>query len=545
MANKPTILTRPPAAPSDPQNITLFRIYVFYRSALSIVLLLSLASSDTRQLLGILNPTLYLYVAIIFLATNLLLVGLIQTVYVTRQASLFIVFFVDILVITLLADTSGGIASGLPILLVVTTAASAILITNGTTATLIAALSVIVLLADSLRLISVQVLSISSLIPSSLLGVLIFAVSLLIQMITRRVGAAEELARKRAADLYNLQRLNEQIVQHLQSGILMVYANGSVRVMNQAATRLLDPQRPVPLEQGRLLADYHPQLATQFDQWQAGSTHLPTPLHISAEAPPIIAHFRALQSTENKAGISDSLVFLEDYSPVTQQAQSLKLASLGRLTASIAHEIRNPLGAASHAAQLLCESEHLTDEDRELAAIIENHAQRINALIENVMQISRRQAPMPQTLALKGWLGKFTREYQDTLTENCRIELALPEDPVEVVFDPEHLQRVLNNLLDNGLRHSRLATAEASAEIQVSWEALAGRCLIDVLDYGEGIAQSEQAKLFEPFYTTVEGGTGLGLYLCRELCEINNATLIYRTDTQGRSCFRIAVLYRG
>jgi two-component system sensor histidine kinase PilS (NtrC family) len=545
MANKPAILTRIPEAPSDPQNITLFRIYVFYRSMLSIVLLLSLVSTDTRQLLGILNPTLYLYVAIVFLATNLLLLGLIKTVTVTRQASLFVIFFVDILVITLLADTSGGIASGLPILLVVSTAASAILLTNGTVATLIAALSVIALLADTLRLINEQVLPISSLIPASLLGVLIFAASILIQLITQRIGAAEELARKRAADLYNLQRLNEQIVQHLQSGILMVYANGSVRVMNQAATRLLDPQRPVPLEQGRELSDYHPELAEQFLQWQAMGTHLPSPIEISAEAPPIIAHFRALQSTENKAGISDSLVFLEDYSPVTQQAQSLKLASLGRLTASIAHEIRNPLGAASHAAQLLGESEELSDDDRELAAIIQNHTQRINALIENVMQISRRQAPMPQSLALKGWLGEFTREYQVTLTEHSRIKLTLPEEPVEILFDPEHLQRVLNNLLDNGLRHSRLATGEASAEIRVNWEPLAGRCLIDVLDDGEGIAPLEQAKLFEPFYTTVERGTGLGLYLCKELCEINNATLVYRSDEQGRSCFRIAVLFRG
>jgi two-component system sensor histidine kinase PilS (NtrC family) len=545
MANKPAILTRPTLAPTDPQNVTLFRIYVSYRSLLSIVLMLSQIDPDTRQLLGILNPDLYLYVATAFLATNLILLGLIRTNYVTQQANLFLVFFVDILVITVLADTSGGMASGLPILLVVTAAASSVLLTNSTNATLIAALCVIALLADSLRLINEQLLDVNNLIPAGLLGILIFSVSILIQMVTRRVKRAEELARKRAGDLYNLQRLNEQIVQHLQTGILMVYANGSVRVMNQAATRLLDPQRPVPLEQGRRLADYHPQLAEQFERWQTLATHLPSPLQIAEDAPQIVANFRALQNTEYGAGNSDSLVFLEDYTPVTQQAQSLKLASLGRLTASIAHEIRNPLGAVSHAAQLMGESEELSGEDRALAEIIEHHTQRINALIENVMQISRRQAPKPQQLALKGWLGDFVGEYAAALTDNPVIELVLPEEPLEIVFDPEHLQRILSNLLDNGLRHSRIAHGQASAEIHANWDHLAGRCLIEVVDHGSGVAASEQAKLFEPFYTTVEKGTGLGLYLCRELCEINNATLNYRPDDQGRSCFRIAILYRG
>ncbi len=537
MVDKPAILTRPEEPPANLQNITLFRIYVAYRSLLSILLLIGLVNPDTRQLLGIFNPDMYLYVALAFLATNLVLLGLINTRIISRPATLFTIFFVDILAITILADSSGGMASGLPILLVVTAAASAILISSGTIATLIAALSVIALLADTLRLINEQILQINSLIPAGLLGVLIFAVSLLIQLVSRRVGAAEELARKRAADLYTLQRLNEQIVQNLQTGILMVYANGSVRVMNQAATRLLDPDRPVPLEQGRKLGDYNPELARQFEQWHASGAHLPTPMQVAEDAPPIIANFRSLQA----AGPGDALVFIEDYSPVTQQAQSLKLASLGRLTASIAHEIRNPLGAVSHAAQLLGESAELKEDDHRLSEIIQHHAQRMNAIIESVMQISRRQAPRPQSLSLKGWLENFIEEYRAGLDSTAEINLKLPEESVEVLFDPEHLQRVLGNLLDNALRHSRIATSNASAIIQLSLEHLSGRCIIDIIDQGLGVAASEQAKLFEPFYTTVEKGTGLGLYLCKELCEINNATLNYRPTAQQESCFRIAI----
>ena len=540
MPDRPASGSPTAPAPSSTQNVTLFRIYIVYRSVLSILLLLSLLNTGTRELVGTLNPQLYLIVAWLFLATNLVLLALIRTRFVSSQAMLFAVFFVDILAITLLADTSGGMASGLPILLIVTAACSAVLINSRTIATLIAALCVIAVLADTIRLINEQILDIASLFPAGLLGMLIFAVSVLIQFIAQRVGRAEALARRRAADLYNLQRLNEQIVQHLQMGILLVHDNGGVRIMNQAATRLLDPERPTPLEQGMPLADYHPELAEQFLRWRNSGAHQPQPLKVSETAPQIIANFRAL----DESGTGDALVFIEDYSPVTQQAQSLKLASLGRLTASIAHEIRNPLGAVSHAAQLLQESENAVEEDKRMAEIIQHHAQRMNAIIESVMQISRRQPPNPQLLSLRGWLQNFVEEYRYSHEDASDISLEMPERSIEILFDPDHLGRILNNLLDNALRHSRIATLKATAELRVNWEQLSQRCLIDVIDQGLGVAPSERAKLFEPFYTTVDKGTGLGLYLCKELCEINNATLTYRHTADEQSCFRMAIAQR-
>jgi two-component system sensor histidine kinase PilS (NtrC family) len=235
------------------------------------------------------------------------------------------------------------------------------------------------------------------------------------------VGKAEQLARERAEDLYTLQRLNEQIVQNLQTGILLVYDDGLVRVMNQAASRLLDPQRPAALEQGRTLSDYHPELARQFEDWRDSGTLPMTPIHIADDAPQVLANFRQLTDS----GENDALVFLDDYTAINQQAQSLKLASLGRLTASIAHEVRNPLGAVSHAAQLLNESENLGDDDRGLTGIIQQHTRRLNNVIENVLQISRRQPPNPQRLALKGWLQNFIREYGQTQAATPRIALTV------------------------------------------------------------------------------------------------------------------------
>ncbi len=537
MSQRPAILNRPSPPLQAQQKVSLFRIYVAYRSILSIVLLLSPLSSETRQLLGELNPELYLVVAIVFLATNLVLLALMQTRLIHERAVQFSVFSIDILVITLLSDTSGGMSSGLPILLVATAAASAVVIDIASIATLIAALSVIAILADTLRLINEGHLSLDSLLPAGLLSALVFAVSLMIQMVARRVGRAEALARDQAEDLYNLQRLNEQIVRNLETGILLVYADESVRVMNQAAARLLDPNRPMALEQGRGLEDYHALLAKQFEAWKESGTHQAAPLHIADDAPQVVANFSQLA----ESGEGAALVFLQDYTAVTQQAQSLKLTSLGRLTASIAHEIRNPLGAVSHAAQLLAESEQLAQHDEELAGIIQHHAKRMNSVIENVLQISRRQPPNPQRLALKGWLQSFIQQYRQTQPERVELELTLPDDWLEVTFDPAHLERVLGNLLDNGLRHSQAGDGTGRVSIVVEKDPGAQRCVIDVIDSGPGVAESERAKLFEPFYTTVDKGTGLGLYLSKELCEINNATLTYRPTAAGQSCFRLTV----
>ena len=453
---------------------------------------------------------------------------------------LFVVFLVDIAAIMLLADASGGMVSGLPILLVITAAASSVLIANRTLAMLIASVSVLALLFDTVRLILMGVLDSNSLFPAGLLGALIFGVAVMVQAIARRLGRAEELARNRASDLYNLQRLNEQIVQHMEIGILLVNHDGLVRVMNKAATTLLAPERPVAVEQGRQLADYSDELAYQFEHWKDTGLHRAKPFSILDGSPPVIAHFRELQP--NTRG--EALVFVEDYTPVTQYAQSLKLSSLGRLTASIAHEIRNPLGAISHAAQLLQESPDLSEPDRRLADIVQQHCVRVNEIVESVMQISRREPPKPEYIMLSEWLNDFVLDYLKELNRPADISIDCDYRELLVEFDPENLRRVLSNLLDNALRHSKMATGRETAKIVVSLDFSTHQCLVDVIDAGAGVPAADQAKLFEPFFTTVEAGSGMGLYLCRELCEINNADLHYRHSNAGESCFRISLNQR-
>ena len=538
--NRPAILTKPVQQVPSQQNIALFRVYIGYRSLLSIVLLIMLVSPNTRQLVGSLNPALYTAVALAYLATSIPLVGSLSSRLSRSQRLMLLVFTSDIVAITLLADSSGGMVSGLPVLLVVTVAASAVLISNRTLATLIAALSVLAILMDTVWLILRGVLDSNSLFPAGILGLLIFSVSLMVQPIAHRLGRAEELARNRASDLYSLQRLNEQIVQHMETGILLVDNAGAVRIMNKAASGLLTPDRPVAVEQGRHLGDYSIELNQQFEHWKTTGIHRAKPFTVRENAPPVIAHFRELQPHANR----EALVFVEDYTPVTQYAQSLKLNSLGRLTASIAHEIRNPLGAISHAAQLLQESRELTQSDKRMAEIIQHHCERVNQIVESVMQISRREPPKPEYLPLTPWLTRFVRDYLDALNRTADVTIESEYNELMIEFDPENLGRVLTNLLDNALRHSKLAIGSETARVQVSLDFSVHQCHIDVIDAGSGVPAGDIPKLFEPFYTTVEEGSGMGLYLCKELCEINNADISYRRTSSGESCFRLSLNHR-
>lgn len=538
--NRPAILTQPVAHAPSQQNLALFRIYVAYRSLLALVLLIMLVSPNTRQLVGALNPGLYMAVALAYLATSVPLVGSLSSRLNQNQRLMLLIFLIDIVAIMLLADSSGGTSSGLPALLVITVAASAVLITNRTLATLIAAISVLAILLDTVRLILLGVLDSNALFPAGLLGILIFGVSLMVQVIAFRLGRAEELARNRASDLYNLQRLNEQIVQHMETGILLVNEDGMVRVMNKASTRLLAPERPVTVEQGRQLEDYCPELAYQFEHWKDTGVHRAKPFTVMEGTPPIIAHFRELQPNSHR----EALVLVEDYTPVTQYAQSLKLTSLGRLTASIAHEIRNPLGAISHAAQLLRESTELSAEDKRMADIIQHHCERVNQIVESVMQISSREPPKPEYLTLTHWLAVYVEAYLKALNRPAEVVIDCDYPELLIEFDPENLQRVLNNLLDNALRHSKLETDRETARVVVSLDFISHQCHLDIVDAGAGVAPADQPKLFEPFFTTVAEGSGMGLYLCKELCEINNANLSYHPTSRGQSCFRISMNQR-
>ncbi|MEO0436031.1 MAG: HAMP domain-containing sensor histidine kinase [Pseudomonadota bacterium] len=534
--SEPAILVHAPGTAGG-QNLLLFRIYLIYRAILSVVFLLLLGLPATRQLVGSESPTIYALMSIAFLVTNSVLLTPIAQTIQSSTTQLVLLFSVDIFFITLLGGASGGMSSGLPLLLTITAASSAVLITNRTIATLVAALAVLAVLGDTLRLVSTSDQTIQELLPAGLLGILIFVVSGIMQLIALRLGRAEAIATERSTDLYRLQRLNEQIVQNMRTGILLIDGDDRARVMNAAAGKLLDPTRPVILEQGRPIEDYSDELARRLRDFRTTARQDDTPFQARAEGAEIVVRFSVLEAGE----VNQLLGFIEDYRPVAAYAQSLKLSSLGRLAGSIAHEIRNPLGAISHATQLLQESETLGSGDKRMIDMVLTNSQRVNEIVESVLQISRREPPAPERLVMADWLPEYRQLYIETREHPGALFLEYLDPEASIRFDPEHLQRVLGNLLDNAMRHSKDATGAGRAEVRVRVDRRQQQCVIDVYDDGNGVASADVGRLFEPFFTKSDHGSGLGLYLCRELCELNQARIAYAPTSEGRSRFQITV----
>lgn len=535
--NSPTALPLPSPTPG-PQNRLLFRIYLLYRTVLSVVFLLLLALPATRELVGFQARILYGATSILFLLSNLVVLGAAATRWQDSNLRLVLLFSVDIVCITLLSHASGGMSSGLPLLLTITVASSAVLITKRSVATLVAALSVLAILSDALWLMTLNAADIKILFPAGLLGLLFFVVSGIMQLIVLRLGSVEAIASERASDIYRLQRLNEQIVQQMQAGLMLVDGAGHTRLMNAAASRLLDPGRPPILEQGRPVSDYSEDLARRLQRFQRDGQQSGSPCRRAVDGAEILTRFVSIDAEGEGQG--QVLVVLEDYAPVVAQAQALKLSSLGRLAGSIAHEIRNPLGAISHAAQLLQESPHISPDDHRILDMVLTNSQRVNEIVESVLQVSRREPPRPERLVLTDWLPAYRARYRVARGDSASLTIEFVDPRAIVQFDPEHLQRILDNLADNGMRYSQEKTGVARAELRVRVDEQRGECIIEMHDDGAGVSPADIPRLFEPFFTRSRQGSGLGLYLCRELCEINEARITYAPTTDGHSRFQIS-----
>jgi two-component system sensor histidine kinase PilS (NtrC family) len=233
------------------------------------------------------------------------------------------------------------------------------------------------------------------------------------------------------------------------------------------------------------------------------------------------------------------LIFLEDTSLMEERVQQSKLASLGRLSASIAHEIRNPVGAMSHAGQLLGESAHLSGDDRRLTEIIRANADRVSAIIDNVQRLSRREAARLERLPLAAWLQEFRQEFCQTMQwPAARLLMSAASPDVEVRVDPDQLRQILWNLCENAVKHAVGDSGDRCVEIRYGRMSGSDRPFLEVADRGQGVVPEHAERIFEPFFSGGRG-TGLGLFLARELAQTNGATLLYEPRLGGGSVFRV------
>jgi len=519
----------------DRQTIGLLRIFALYRVLVSATLILLFRQGGDLTRLGQSDPDTFSTFIQLYAVVNLLiliLVNFLPRSMLDRSRVVAIIVIFDCLAISWLTYLSGGIDSGLAPLLLVAVAAGAILAASRVSI-FFASLATLTLIAEEIYL-GIQTNTLyDGVFQAGIFGVLFFTVAQAIQSISTRLRASELQAVTQAAELADLERVNRRIIQRMRTGIVLVDGDNNVRMGNQSASALLglaaNPDVNSKTELGTPLREH-------INRWRADTNYRAKPFQMGSETPEIRANFSAVRTDATDA---DVVVFIEDTSEIQQQAQQLKLAALGRLSASIAHEIRNPLGAIAHAAQLLDESDNVDHGDRRLIDIINNHSKRMNAVIENILEMSRRKAPDPRRLNLLEVLESFVEQFCVAELEKAQIAIEVKPAATEVRIDRSQLLQVLTNLGQNGLRYSLEHTGELTLKLQGGIDATTDRPYLNIIDNGPGVSQEHRGTLFDPFFTTAQNGTGLGLYIAREMCEANQARLSYVSLPKAGACFRI------
>lgn len=507
-----------------------------FRTLLAVILIALFFAGDEPRLIGERYPSVFAATAAGYLVFAIITAFAIRGRWVSAGPQILAEIPIDIAAIVILMHASGGISSGLGGLLVVFVGAGSLILPFRIPA-FFAAVATIAILGEQFFSQIAGVSDTSNFTAAGVLGAIIFAISLAARPLARRIQFSEALARQRGVDLANLSELNEYIVQHLRESIVVLDAGNRIRLINTSAANLLGAQGDC---HGIAIADVSRDLANYVARWRSdrqSSSHTDLTMESDGDSSRIKAHLAPLGKSERRGG--PILVFLEDASLMNARVQQSKLASLGRLSASIAHEIRNPVGAMSHAGQLLAESTSLSGEELRLTEIIRTHAERVSHIIDNVLQLSRRESSHPERFALEPWLRDFAQEFTRTLElQEGELSVSLAEADLEIRMDPSHLRQVLWNLCDNAVKYAS-ETGGILVELQMGRTGRTGQPYLEVLDQGHGVDPATADKIFEPFYTARSGGTGLGLYISRELCELNRATLVYRPRDSGGSIFRI------
>ncbi len=425
----------------------------------------------------------------------------------------------DVMAVGLAMYVADGVSSGIGILLLVSLAAAS-LVGRGKLVLFYAAAATLVVLLQQIYGILQRGVEPSSIVQAGFLSAGFFTTAILARLLGQRLMANEELARRQAVALENQSRISQRVIERMQDGVLVVTWDGRIVRCNPVATAMLG-------QGGRAagqLADYSPELEEAFFAWMtdAGPETL---VFQAATGDRLWARFAPTDSSDG-----ESLVFIEDISRIQEQAQQLKLAALGRLTASIAHEIRNPLAAISHAGDLLREERRGEMQER-LLKILHDNVGRLDRIVSDILELGRRDRAQPERLVLADFLRGFMADFLHGEQVGEAVVSLQVEEGIALCFDRAHLHQVLWNLMGNACRHA--SRRPGSVCLTVGGGGEAGRVELHVIDDGPGVPEEHRGQVFEPFFTTHVKGTGLGLYIARELCEANGASLELAPEIGG------------
>jgi len=507
----------------------LLKLFLGYRLTLASLFIALFYTQKGSALINIHHSPLFTYSSQSYLVLSVVSAVCIiwKLTRYTIQAQLLIL--TDILILTLIMHAYGGVTSGMGILLAVSIASGGLLI-GGRCAMFFAALASLAVLAEQLYADYMHSFEISSYayVYAGMLGASFFTISLLSFVLAKRSEQMLQFADQQKQAISNLEELNQYIIQHLQSGIIITDQQQMILMANEAVLRLTN-LATLPT----VLSDISEYLQLGFQTWLVDNEQNLLVLHVLNQSD-IHVRFMLLPTRYQVF----YMVIIEDGTLYNQRLQQSKLASLGRLTASIAHEIRNPLSAINHAGQLLSESPDLLTQDVRLTHIIKANVSRVNHIIEDILQLSRRKDSRREKIELNTWLENYLQNFiLEQVLSASSFRLILTTEPLFVFIDSNHLKQIMDNLCLNALKYGQ----PEKGVITVQTVSLKQASCIDVIDNGEGISRENLSHLFEPFFTTSTSGTGLGLYISKELAELNQAKLIYYVTAEQQSCFRLCL----
>ena len=515
------------------------RLFNYFRTSLALFFIAIYLNGWLLPLIptGFSHDEVFIATSIIyFIASLFFFVGIIRQ-KPGLDSQVIIHTMVDISCIVVLMHATGGIRTGLGMLLIISISMTSLFLHRRLTI-LFAAISALAIIAEQVYSQFVYDDYSPAFTQAGLLGILIFITAMLSAYTARKIKESEKLVRAASQELETIVQMNEHIIHSMRTGIIVIKNNGMILMTNNAALELLGQTAIAPRSR---LKDISVELYERFIDWNNDSVQNHQPIQQPQGLPDIQPGFSHIDQSDipHEKLLGRTLIFLEDATQLTQRFQQVKLASLGRLTASIAHEIRNPLAAINHAGQLLGETSD-NAADKKLTGIINTQVKRLNGIVENVLQLSRQQRGTPEVLNLYQWLLQFRKEFVASHNLHAyQLQIQIKPQDIEILFDSSQLHQVMWNLCSNAINHSHMDHSNIMIHIQGGIDEVMEQPYIDIIDNGPGIDEETQTHIFEPFFTTSDEGTGLGLYITKEVIESNRAKIRHVPPPAGGTCFRI------
>lgn len=537
-ANQITV-TRNTISPTIGDAWYRLRLFNYFRLSLALFFITLYFNGWLFQLIysGFIHTELYIRASFFYLAVSSLFFVSIYFRKPGINTQVTVHTLVDIACIIVLMHATGGIRTGLGMLLIISVSMTSLFLQKQTTI-LFAAIATLVIIGEQIYSQISHIDHSPAFTQAGLLGLLIFISAFLTIYTEKKLKESEKLAEKTSYELETIVQMNEHIIRSMRTGILVVKNNGRILMANNAALELLGN---ITVKSETNIKDVSVELYRRFIDWSGNATQNHEPIQQSQGLPDLQPGFSHIDNpgNPNDKAHGRTLIFLEDATKLSQRFQQIKLASLGRLTASIAHEIRNPLAAINHAGQLLSETS-IDTSDKKLTGIINTQTKRLNNIVENVLQLSRQQRGTPENIQLYPWLLQFREECAATYNLHySQIQIQINPGNIYILFDSNQLHQVMWNLCTNAINHTNRAHSEILINIEGAIDEQNERPYLDVSDNGPGIDTDIQTLIFDPFFTTSREGTGLGLYITKEVIESNRAKIRRTSPPGGGARFRI------